>query len=360
MTRMATLPFHPYRREQQLAWRNRIDRWREHGSETAFHGLAILFALGFVMFLAIGAWPRLLTALATGLSRWPLAVSCAAMFAMCVHHASLAQSRRQLWARHWLNPQPIEPRLRTWTIRRGMIGVAMVHALIGIVVMAKLSRGPASMMIWCLLTVAAAWIGNHIGKSAVVPAAQREQVLRNAGPGSFTRWQWIEATATLAPFRLKRALWLILLGPAGHWTGMIVVLVLVACFVLLTAWSRSVSVLAQAERWLGTQPLAPARLLRDGLPGPVVILMLACGFLFFVFAATASLSWFVPLSIALVAAGALHYACAAAERRRPARIGWLYAGQLLLLAGVMQSVPFLLLPLFCLQIFLLLRGALRR
>jgi hypothetical protein len=77
------------------------------------------------------------------------------------------------------------------------------------------------------------------------------------------------------------------------------------------------------------------------------------------FGALGSARLCLPILAALLLLAPLHWACTAAERRRPRRIGLQFATQMLMLAAIVQVMAVLALPLWIAQMWMLLKRAVR-
>ena len=125
------------------------------------------------------------------------------------------------------------------------------------------------------------------------------------------------------------------------------------------AWRRSLAVLPQAQAWLAAQPMTARTLLRRAAAVPAGVLAAAVAAVAVLLAALATPALGAIAAAGLAMFGALQFAAVAAERRRPARAPLLFALHAVLLIGVAQALPIAALPLWCAQMALLLRSALR-
>jgi hypothetical protein len=125
------------------------------------------------------------------------------------------------------------------------------------------------------------------------------------------------------------------------------------------AWRRVLAVLPQAQAWLGAQPLPGARLLLGTVGVPLLLVFVAAGLIGIALRVLGAPALALGVGVALPALATLHYACVAAERHRPGRIGLSLAVHLALLLGLIQAQPPLALVCWPAQVVWLLRRAIR-
>jgi hypothetical protein len=357
-----TATINPYRIEQRLHWRNRISQWRAQPGESAFHALAWAVLLVAAAALLWQSWPRLIDGLELAIARWPGALLLVSLLALTQWQSLALQAQRRRWARHWLIAQPIaESRRRRVLIEQTLWRVAL-QMLVGAVVLSGTRAAGSNLFLWIALVLSAAilgWQGARRSGRNRISAAPRAFVWLASGRGSLLRWQMSEAVASLAPQSMSRLLWLLLLVPTGDWTAFMLAGVVLALGVAVAAWSRMLAVLPAAQAWLAVQPLPPRRLLLGCAGLPLVLLLTVAAALMALFGALGSARLCLPILAALLLLAPLHWGCAAAERRRPRRIGLLFTTQVLMLAAFVQVVAVLALPLWIAQMWLLLKRAVR-
>ncbi len=358
---MRPRPLNPFDRERQLVWRNRIAEWRAHPDESGFHGVALILAAALGVYLLLQALPSITMLLRHAIAQWPVPLLMGALVMVHLQHVEALRACDLRLQSHWLAAQPVAAVIARRLRRRAQLFALLGYALGGCALLLVLEQPRLNLGIWLAgstLAILAAPLYRSNRRRALA-STQRRLPFAITASGSFWRWQWIEAWAVMAPRRLAAALWLLLLAPAGHWSAMVIALVLVVLYLLITAWHSSLSVLPAAERWLTTQPLQAGRWLRDCLPVPLLILTAGNVLLTAVLAATASLRHAPILLTAISAVALLHLACAAAERRRRQRAEMVFALHLLVLIALLQSLPILLLPAWIAQMSWLIRRSLR-
>jgi hypothetical protein len=360
--RPMTATINPYRIEQRLHWRNRIALWRAQPGESAFHALAWAVLLVAAAVLLRQSWPRLIEGLELAITRWPSALLLVSLLALTQWQALALQTQRRRWARHWLIAQPIaESRRRRILIEQTLWRVGL-QMLVGIVVLSGTRAAGLNLSVWIALVLLAAVLGWQGARRSVrnrTSATPRAAVWLSSGRGSLLRWQMSEAAASLAPQSMSRLLWLLLLVPTGDWTAFMLAAVVLALGVAAAAWSRMLAVMSAAQAWLAAQPLPPRRLLLGCAGLPSLLLLAVAAALMMLFGALGSARLCLPILAALLLLAPLHWACAAAERRRPRRIGLLFATQMLMLAAMVQIMAVLALPLWISQMWVLLKRAVR-
>jgi hypothetical protein len=352
----------PYRVEQRLHWRNRVAQWRAQPGESVFHALAwaVLFVVAAVLLLQ--SWPQLIEALDLAILRWPSALLLISILVLTQWQAMAMQAQRQRWARHWLIAQPIaESRRRRVLIEQTLIRAGL-QMLAGGVVLSATRDEVTNVSIWIGLVLSAAvlgWQGARRTKRRDATAMPRAAVWLTSGPGSLLRWQISAALASLAPRSMSRLLWLLLLVPTGDWTAFMLAAVVLALGIAVAAWSRMLAVLPAAQAWLAAQPLPPRRLLLGCVGLPLGLLLSVAVALMALFVALGSTRLCLPILAAMLLLATLHWACTAAERRRPRRIGLLFTTQVLMLAAMAQTLALLVLPLWIAQMLWLIKRAVR-
>ncbi len=357
-----TAIINPYRLEQRLHWRNRMAHWRAQPGESVFHALAWAVLCVVAVALLWQSWPRLLEGLELAIMRWPSALLLVAVLILTQWQALALQAQRQRWARHWLIAQPIaESRRRRVLIEQALIRAGL-QMLAGGVVLAGTRAAVPNVSIWIglvLLATVLGWQGARRSARKRATAMPRATVWLASGRGSLSRWQISAAMASLAPRSMSRLLWLLLLVPTGDWTAFMFAAVVLALGIAVAAWSRMLAVLPAAQAWLTPQPLPPRRLLQSCVLLPLMLLLSVAAALMALFTALGSARLCLPILAALLLLATLHWACTAAERRRPRRIGLLFTTQVLVLAAMAQAVALLVLPLWIAQMLWLLKRAVR-
>lgn len=358
---MTQRPLNPYLRERALTWSNRFADWRANPDETWFHAAALATGIALALYLVAQALPALSDTLRNAIGRWPVPLLVCSLVIIHLRHSEALRACRSRLQRHWLAAQPIAPVIAQRMLRRLQLFDFGLYALGVGAVLLFLGQSLFTQAIWlsgCALAIVTARLYGHDRAGSRGSGSGRLPFAITAY-GSFWRWQWIEACAVLAPRRLAGALWLLLLAPAGHWSALVIALVLVLLYLLISAWHASVSVLAAAERWLATQPLEARRWLLTCVPIPALILVVAGTLVAAILAATENLRQAPVVLVAMCAIAMLHFACAAAERRRPRRTELVFALHLLVLVALLQSMPLLLAPAWLAQLIWLARRSLR-
>ncbi len=358
---MRDLAYDPYRHERQLVWRNRVADWRARADEAGFHLLALL-ALTIVAALSLGySWPSLMAAVQRVVATWPTAATLLSVLVLTELHAAALRRQRSLWSRHWLVAQPIKVGLQRRILQSQTMLRVLMQLLLGGGLLCAATLDIRVLAIWTSVVMLAAVLGWRSAHRAMPSTAhtRRQTVFTPRGRGSFLTWQCTEAIASLAPYRVSRLIWLLLLVPRGQWLEIGLALVLVLLGIAFVAWSRSLAVLPAAERWLLVQPLPARSLLLRAALFPALLLAVVSTGLMLLLLVSGHAQWAPMVVMALLLPALLHFACSAAERRRPSRIGMLLMLHLTILAALLQAMPLLLLPIWLLQMFWLLRKALR-
>ncbi len=348
---MVSSSFDPWRAQFRLEWRNRFARWRDTPGESAFHAGIWLALAALLAWLAASAWQRkeMAEALGAAVLRWP-----AATLAMLLAVMTMAQSRRlgvlrEVAVHGWLHAQPVAERVFAWRRFRASVVGCVVQCLSAAVLLEWLRLPSAAWLAVMLVSLAAAMLAavlearasaRGMGKAGSKPMLRSRLV--DAGAGSLWRWQKIEASLALHGRNLAPGLFVLLLIPMG--AGMLVVaaslIVALTMAVAATAWQRMLAVFPAAQRWLGTQPMHWRDLMRDGVPLPLVLLVVAStaagGLLFVPGMRSLSAMTFTAL---LFACGVLHLLVNLAERARPSRIPLTTTLHLVLLLCILQTLP---------------------
>lgn len=338
--------FDPFRAESAMLWRNRAARWRANAAETVFHALALL-ALAVLLLWPL---PDLLartdsaTRVREALQQWPLAIALAVFVAMLLRQHRVVAHERALQTRHWLALQPLQSRLlrsrrdhrqrREALLQVGAIALVLVAAdahLHGIAVAA-------------LLATLALLLAPHLpqrGDPQTATNLRLHSAVCDAGVGRLWRWQKIDIGIAFRGRSLAGGVLILLLVPMGSHPLTIAVTLLCGLAIawLLTAWRRSVAVLPAAQAWLGTLPLRSARLLRATVGVPLLVLGVSMILLLIGFATLGASRFGAIAALGVLALGALHFACVAAQRRSPRRIGIVFAVQAGVLVAVLQAMP---------------------
>jgi hypothetical protein len=406
---MAAIPFDPFRTQARFAWRNRWARLRRDRVQAAVHAAA-LFALALL--LGVPAWNARAGwggAVADLLRQWPTAVW---LVAVSVMASSFAARWRALHAaaRHdWLAALPVAASRRRRRVQDALLLQAAGFAAIGSVLLLAAHAGAlhfatflfaiatALSLAWPLAwwrerRVAVAGAGDASSRAAdrsggtagalvdsalqvrdaaaatdlrPVPSMRAREtwssVVADRGTGRLWRWQRLACGVALHGRTLAwgALAWLTVPMGGGFGAALVAGVAGISLAWLAGAWRRCLAVIPQAQRWLATQPMRPAQLLRAASGVPAVVLALAIAAV-----AGVPLALGVPAlaafaALALFAFGALQFAATAAERRRPARIALAFLVHAALLVGVLQAFPIAALPLWMVQMIMLLRRALR-
>lgn len=337
------LPFDPYAAQARAEWRNRLAGWRAAPGESAFHGTAVLLALGLGGWLLLAGWASARAAL-HGLLTQPMLAGALWLVLVGSDQWRLRRQQRQAWSEDWLAAQPIAPAQRRWRRWNEALGRLLALWLPAAVALLLADRTDAVLPLSVLALAAVAaghWLADRRGplQTARTP---RYSMLDAAGRGTLWRWQWIVAGRALTPGALAACLPVLLLIPRGPALLLAVAIGLVVVLATASAWLRMVALIVTAQAWLDEQPLRPG----DWLPAALWLpLLLLAGAL----ALAALLLWLggapglLLLGLPLLGALALlHLAATVAGRRRPRRIPLLSAlQQLLLLAGLQVAAPLL-------------------
>ncbi len=360
---MAFHSINPYRVERRLLWRNRIAEWRTRRDESIFHALAWLLLAALAAIGIWQAWPQLIAVIELSITRWPTASILVSSWALAQQQSLALRAQRERWSRHWLVAQPIAETLRRRILLRQTLLRAMLQWLSGVALLLGAQASMAAQLSWfgiVMLAVILGWLDAKRSTRTMLSAPRRQSVFANQGRGSLWTWQWTEAAAGLAPYRVSRLAWLLLLIPTGHWSAIPIAFVVMALAVAVVAWSRSLAVMPAAQRLLLAQPLPAQRLLRGCAAFPLLLLLLVTVGLLGLLGLVDKLQWGLPLAAGLAMPAALHWACTAAERHRPGRIGLLLSLHLAILVATLQAMPILLVPVWLVQMSVLLRRGLQK
>jgi hypothetical protein len=361
---MDAAPFDPFRAQRALLWRNRIAAWRAESAQSLWHGLALLMLLALLAPVLLRTAEALGPSLRSALVRWPLAIMLGTSIVLAWPLARRLARLRESAARDWLAALPIASTLHRRRRRDVVLGAMALQALAGTVLLLALDAGVRAHvgLLGCVLAAGLIAIPLAHRVFARRAAAWWGSRLSDPGPGRLWRWQRIETGAALRGRALAFGLWALLLVPIG--IGPFAVLAVAAAGLLLaamaTAWRRMLDVLPQAQAWLAPQPLSGARLVRGTVLLPAALLVASASLL------AVLLSTLGAPGLALITAGvtmmlgSLQFACVAAHRAQPRRIGLQWLVQVALLVAAAQAFAPLVLPLWLLQMFVLLRRAARR
>jgi hypothetical protein len=389
--------FDPFRAQAGYAWRNRWARLRRDGAQSAVHAAALL---GLALLLGVPAWNARASwggALADLLQRWPAAAWLVAVAVMASSLGATLQALRTSARRDWLAALPVAPAQRRRRARDAALREAAGFAIAGGAALLAAGSGPAAFA--ALAGAVAVAIGVVAGiegmsvrrgsgrqdrtaprdRGIALDSARREAIdardsksrnptgVRNAwssviadrGVGRLWRWQRLACGVALHGRTLAWGALAWLAVPMGEGLGATfgVGVAGISLALLVGAWRRSLAVLPQAQRWLETQPLAAARMLRAtcAIPGLVLALSIAAATAVLLALNAPGLAGFAAL--ALFAFGALQFAASVAERRHPARGALVFLVHAALLVGVLQAFPLAAVPLWMVQMTTLLRRA---
>ncbi len=350
----------PYLLQARLEWLNRRDEWRARPAEAGFQAVAWAAVGGLALWLVIGQWDALGSALRALLEAWPWPAAIVLAITVAGAHFRSRRLQRQRWSNDWLAAQPVVEAVRVRRRRaRALSRLAFELALLLPLLAAAGARPLGG---WGLLIAISAALGHLLAGPVATDrpqARRREQILALRGPMSLRRWQLIEAGAILAPRRLALLLPALLLIPRGPALMAVFALLLIALLAAIAGWLRAVGVIGQAQRWLATQPYPARRWLLPALWLPIESLLLAsialggCAWL----GGSPALALLGGLGPLLL--GGLFLAVAVASRRAPQRGRLRLAVHLLLLIAVAQALPPAAFLLWVLQLIFLLRNGLR-
>ena len=361
---MAAISYDPFRAQARLAWRNRVQRWQRERGQAVFHAaaLAALFAL-----LAIPAWQSRAgwgAALASLLRQWPMALLLCATVAMTWSQVATLSALRANARREWLSALPVPPALHRRRRRDAMLRVAAWQAALGLLVLLA-AKARAPLFVAFVAAVAGAMlVAVPLSRVATRRHRRRAQFgspVADRGAGRLWRWQRVACGVALRGRTVSLGAFALLAAPMDSGLGVTAVLGVsgIALALLAGAWRRSLGVLPQAQAWLAAQPLPPPRLLRATCAVPAFVLACAIGAIAGVVLALGATRLALLFAAALIALGGLHYAATAAERARPRRIALLFLVHAMLLLGLVQSFPLAALPLWMVQMAMLMRRARR-
>lgn len=361
---MAALTFDPFREQARCARRNRFERWRRERGQAAFHLgalLALALLIGIPFWQNRGGWGDSLAAL---LRQWPMPVLLLAALAMTWRQAATLSALRAQAAGDWLAALPVPSTLRRRRVRDAMLREAAWHVAIGLVVLLAAGAAPPLFVVFAAAVVGAMAVAMPASRIALHRRRAREQqgsVIADRGAGRLWRWQRIACGVALRGRTLSLGALALLAAPMDSGIGVTLVLLTAGLtFALLSgAWRRSLRVLPQAQAWLATQPLTPWRLLRGACAVPATVLSVAIAAICGVFLALGT-PWLAAVAaLGVFGLGSLQFAVAAAERASPGRAPLVYLVHAVLLLGVVQSFPIAALPLWMVQMVVLLKRALR-
>ncbi len=360
---MVIQSLNPYRVERSLLWRNRCAEWRAHRNESTFHALTWLLLTTLAMLGLWQAWPQLTAFVELSITRWPIVSILVSTWALAQHQSLALRGQRERWSRHWLVAQPIAEALHHRILIWQTLLRAMLQWLSGASLLLGARASIAVQLSWfgiVMLAMILGWREVKRSSRTMFSAPCRQSVFAHQGKGSLWTWQWTEAAAGLAPYRVSRLAWLLLLIPTGHWSAIPIAFVVMALAVAVVAWSRSLAVMPAAQRLLLAQPLPARRLLLGCAAFPLLLLIMVTIGLLGLLGLVDKLQWGLPLATGLAMPALLHWACTAAERHRPARIGLLLRLHLAVLVATLQAMPILLAPVWLVQMSVLLRRGLQK
>lgn len=393
---MAVTSFDPFRAQLRYAWRNRWARLCRERAQSGMHAAALL---ALVLLLGVPAWNSRAgwgAAIDSALQQWPTAIWLAAVALMTGRFTATWLARRAAARHDWLAALPVARSLRRRRVRDAVLLQAGVFAVFGAMLLSA-SDGEARTHAFFAIAIATslllAWplswwrarsAAGDAAKAAVpfrpdtadtpVDPASRSQarassrshqtwssVIADRGAGRLWRWQRLACGVALHGRTLAWGALAWLAVPMSGGVGALVVVggVGISVALLAGAWRRSLAVIPQAQRWLEAQPIASERLLRAIWAVPALVLAVAIAAVACVLIALGTPALAAFAALALFAFGALQFAATAAERRRPARIALTFVVHVALLVGMLQAFPIAALPLWVVQMTLLLRRALR-
>ena len=360
---MTVADFDPYRAESRLRWSNRWFQWRADPGQATFHVLAGV-ALLAVLSLPI---PRVIDDFAPlardALQRWPGPLVVLTVGVLGLRHAQRLASLREHQAQEWLAALPIAAWMQRRRQRDCLLREGLLHLGVGLTALWAIAAttSAAAIFVACAIvaTLVAAPLSQRLARRS--PAAAQGVRFAVTGTGRLWRWQQVETGAALCGRSLSFGIWALLLVPMG--SGPIGV-VAVACAGLLlamlsTAWTRSLSVLPQAQAWLAPQPMSGAVLMCATWIVPLLTLLAAAGLIGGLLAALGAFGLALMAGLTVIGIGSLHWACVAATRARPQRAALEWLVHITLLVAVLQAAPPLIALCWPLQMAVLLRRAAR-
>lgn len=394
---MAATSFDPFRAQLRFAWRNRWARLRRERAQAGMHAAALLalaLLLGVPVWNSRAGWGA---AIEASLQQWPTAIWLAAVALMTWRFTATWLARRAAARHDWLAALPVARPLRRRRVRDAVLlqagafaafgamllsasgGDARTHAFLAFAIATSLllawplswwrarsGAGDAAKRLAPLLTGPADRPAEPASRTQAAAASARSRqtwssVIADHGAGRLWRWQRLACGVALHGRTLAWGALAWLAVPMGGGVGALLVVggAGISLALLTGAWRRSLAVIPQAQRWLEAQPIASARMLRATWAVPTLVLAVAIAAVAGVLIALGTSSLAAFAALALFAFGALQFAAAAAERRRPARIALTFVVHAALLVGVLQAFPIAALPLWMVQMTLLLRRALR-
>lgn len=374
----------PFRAQSRLAWRNRLARWRREGAQTGVHAAALG---GLAVLLGVPAWQARATwggAIADALRQWPGATLAAATLVMATSFAATLRGLRTSARGDWLAALPVAPRLRSRRLRDAAMREASGFAALGTMLLVAAHASMPAFASFALALAAAmslAWLATrsrfpmhahspavHLIERGVFGSPKQElhgrfsaSLVIDRGAGRLWRWQKLACGVALRGRTLAWGglAWLAVPMGSGLGTVMTVGVAGLLLALMTGAWRRTLGVLPQAQAWLAPQPLAPARLLSGTAAVPMLVLAIAVasasGVLFAL--GTSALALFAALG--MIASGVLQFGAVAAERAHPKRAPLVFLVHAVLLLGVLQAFPVAAMPLWAMQVTMLLRQALR-
>jgi hypothetical protein len=356
--------FDPFRAERALHWRNRIAGWRAESAQSLWHGLALLLLLALLAPAVLRTAEALGPSLRSALVRWPIAIMLATTLVLAWPLARRLARLRASAACDWLAALPIASSLHRRRRLDALLGAMTVQALLCSGLLFALQGGARAQAGLLLCVFLAGLLAMPMARRLDTPRAAGWWGARrsDAGRGRLWRWQRIETGAALRGRALAFGLWALLLVPIG--SGLFAVIVIATVGLLIaafaTAWRRMLGVLPQAQAWLAPQPLSGTQLMRGTVLLPTAVLVPAGLLLAALLAALGTPALALPVAGLVLMLGSLQFACVAAHRAQPRRVGLHLLVQVALLVAAAQAFAPLVLPLWLLQMFLLLRRAARR
>jgi hypothetical protein len=361
---MSTMPFDPFVAERGLRWRNRVARWRREAGQTAAHAIALLLLALLLLPLLSDAAHSLAPLARTALREWPGAISFATLALIAWRQARRRHALLHFESREWWVAQPVTDAVRRRRHDRSRAVEAIVQALAGATLLWLVQAPVPALAVLLVLVAAAALTAPWLARRLVAHEARAQRLgsrLGDRGRGRVWRWQRIETAVALRGRKLGYGLWALLLVPMG--SGPFVVLATLAAglglAMLITAWTRALAVLPQAQAWLQAEPITGRRMLAASNGVPCAILLLAVAMLGLVLVALGTPGLALAVAMAIAALGALQFACGFAWRAQPRRIALQQVLHIALLLSLLQAFAPLVLPLWVLQMLWLLRRGMR-
>ena len=332
--------FDPYAAQIRLVLANRWAEAQARRTELIVHALIGSAIAGLLLILLVRQREAIAALVAWGVQHHAMTLGGLMLFALVLDQRAARRTHAQRLQRDWLAAQPVSPTVRRRRRRLVSITRAAGQGMVLLLGLWLAQLGWAGVAWLAAGVLAAALLASVLpdSLSSHLRPSARETPFAPRGRGSFWRWQWVEAGASLAPRRLAWALLAIVLVPRGAWLMAGVAMGLVALVTVGHAWQRALAVIPAAQRWIATQPVPASRWVRACLAMPLLVLAAATAALSLAALAVDSHLLALAIGLGLPAFGLLHLAVVIGNRRHPQRIAWHWPLHAVLLVSVIQSL----------------------